>query len=459
MRKFLAGLWILLFLALPAPVQADIAPPAQPPGANLQPGAGVTEVRMESEQVVLEIQDSTPAASLGQARVTATFHMRNLGTTSESMLVRFPLGTNDGWGRFPEITEFEVKVDGKRVESHDVQGEDPSGYGEEVPWAAFEVTFKPNVEVIIEVEYTLEASGEFPFVDYAYIFSTGAGWMGTIGSVALFVRFPYEVSEMNVLPNESGSVVVDHQTQTNELRWVYTDLEPEITDNFKIQIVAPDAWQKVLRERLNVQNRPNDGEAWGRLGKIYKELAFSSRGKGFRYFDFTSDQGAQKLFALSVEAYQKALEYLPDDALWHAGYADLLGYYAHFTAFEGIDTRSEARQALEEIRTALLLAPDDEKVLEIADGLTWFFPDGITMEGVSPDFPWLTATPTLAPTEILSTLNTSRSTPTVQPPGPTTDIQMDATEAEPETDGFRLPICASIALAPLGLIFFLHRRK
>ncbi len=459
MRKFLAGIWILLFFAFPAPVLADIAPPAQPPGANLQPGAEVTDVRMESEQVIIEILASTPADSLGQARVSATFHMRNLGTTPESMLVRFPLSTNDGWGRFPEITDFEVKVGGTRVDSQEVSGEDPAGYGDEVPWASFEVTFDPEVEVIIEVEYTLEASGELPFVDFAYIFSTGAGWRGTIGNAELIVRFPYEVSELNVLPSESGSVVDDHQTVANELWWEYTDLEPEMDDNFKIQIVAPDEWHKVLREREIVKKNPNDGEAWGRLGKLYKKLAFSSRGKGFRYFDINHDVGAQILFALSVEAYQKAIVFLPEDALWHAGYADLLGYYAHFAGFEGIDTRSEARKALEEIRIALLFTPEDEKVMEIADGLTWFFPDGITLEGTTANFPWLTATPTLAPTEILSTLNTPPTTSAVSTTEATDDVQMDATDTRPETDGPRLPICGSLVLVPLGLFFFSQRRR
>lgn len=458
MRVILCLAILFLCFAFPKPVRADIAPPAQPPGANVQPGADITEVRMESEQVILEILDSTSNNGLGQARVSATFHMRNLGGSAETMAVRFPLSTNDGRGNFPKIRDFQVQVGRSVTTFREVQEDDPAGFGDLVPWAAFDVTFPPGEEVLIQVEYTLDASGELPFAEFSYVFSTGAGWKGTIGSAEVLVRFPYAVSELNVLPTEVGSVIPGHQSAVKELRWLFTELEPDNFDNFKIQIVATGEWQKVLREQNTITKNPIDGEAWGRLGKQYKQLAISSRGKGFRTYDLNADQGAQELYHLSVAAYQKALEILPEDAQWHAGFADLLGYYAYFAAFEGIDTRAEARQCLEEIRTALRLAPNDAIVLEIAEEISYTFPDGMKWDGSSADFPWLTATPTLAPTEIIPDLTGLSATPTQNLVQPTPTIEK-LVEVDSTPEKSNVPLCGSVLLAPLGVFFALQLKK
>ncbi len=67
---------------------ADAAPPPPPVGSNIPPG-GLTNVRMMSETVTLDVQAST-------ALVEAVFYMRNLGEKDEDMLVRFPL-YHDGY--------------------------------------------------------------------------------------------------------------------------------------------------------------------------------------------------------------------------------------------------------------------------------------------------------------------------------------------------------------------------
>jgi len=61
-------------------------------------------------------------------------------------------------------------------------------------------------------------------------------------------------------------------------------------------------------------------------------------------------------------------------------------------------TSADTYRAFNEIRTALQLAPNDPKVLEIADAITGMFPDGMTHIGSVYDFPWLTQTPTPLPT-------------------------------------------------------------
>jgi hypothetical protein len=61
----------------------------------------------------------------------------------------------------------------------------------------------------------------------------------------------------------------------------------------------------------------------------------------------------------------------PEDPLWHAGYADFLGYYAYYAKYFGFETTAEAQQAMREIQKALDLAPRDTKVQEIASEIAF----------------------------------------------------------------------------------------
>jgi hypothetical protein len=463
LSKFIFLLLVITLVVFPSTVNADVAPPAQPPGASLQPGVDVTEVRMMSETVTIEIQDDAPDNSLGQARVTASFTMRNLGEQVESMEVRFPISTNDGFGNYPLISNITVKVNGSGVDIRQIDGEDPYGYDRLVPWVAFDVTFKPDEDVIILVTYTLEAWGELPFVNFEYIFSTGAAWKGTIGSATLFVRFPYEINPLNLLPFPSDDTPTTHKLSGSELKWVYADFEPSLSDNFSISIVAPSVWQEVLNERQIVSKNPDDGEAWGRLAKLYKELTFSSRRRGFRYGQFSSDEGAQLLFSLSESAYEKAVKIKFYDPLWHAGYADLLGYYACYAKYDGIDTRREAVKALQEIQLALQMAPKDEKVLIIANDLLYYLDGGIVEVNGEFDFPWLTATPgwmtpTPEPTATRTPEITLAATAVSVNFGPTKTAQPMQTALTPEPKKV-IPVCGSILLLALGFILFLYRKN
>ena len=113
---------ILLSTCTVIDVHADVAPPDQPTGANLIPGKETTNVRMISEEVVIEVQpDLLPNTQdvwgvSDWAKVTASFQMQNTGTKIEKMDVRFPLmipsGSGDGFGNQPELVAFRVEVDG-----------------------------------------------------------------------------------------------------------------------------------------------------------------------------------------------------------------------------------------------------------------------------------------------------------------------------------------------------------
>ncbi|MFH2039787.1 MAG: hypothetical protein ABIJ65_10170, partial [Chloroflexota bacterium] len=111
-------------------------------------------------------------------------------------------------------------------------------------------------------------------------------------------------------------------------------------------------------------------------------------GKGYR-----TDKGGEELYALSVEAYEKCLALKPQDAQWHAGFADLLSNRAFWDSWTYGVTR-DAKRSIQEIHTALQLAPTDPIVLNIAQNISSFFPGSLLQVNGIYDFPWLTQTPT-----------------------------------------------------------------
>jgi len=453
MKRILILLLLVILLAFPSGVRADVAPPERPPGSNPQPGSEATRVRMLAETVLIEVQPGAPAGGLGLARVTADFTMRNLGGEAESMAARFPIGASDGFSAINELSDLQIQVNGQFVPTRPIIGEDPYWGNAPVPWVEFDVTFPPGEDVQIRVRYTLEASGEHPFVWFKYILSSGAGWQDSIGRADIIVRLPYEAGLQNVLMDPAQgyfSTSPDGRISGNEIHWHYDGLEPTTQDNFVVELVMPSAWEQMLAERKNVEQNPNDGEAWGRLGKLYKQMAYSSRGKGFRNGSDAMDAGGQQLYELSLEAYQKATTLLPGDALWHAGFAQLLAYHAYFATFAGEE--QEALRGLNEIRTALELAPADAKVLEIADEISFYVPEGMKRSGDAFEFPWLTATP-LPPTpdhtgtaiaEILPTASgQAQATPTAP-----------ATPTSTPADRGRL-FCSGALIVPMILLMVL----
>jgi hypothetical protein len=262
-----------------------------------------------------------------------------------------------------------------------------------------------------------------------------------------------------VLPNlniAEEEIVEGHKISATELKWVYNDFEPEAGDNFRITMAAPSVWQELLKEQEWVSKHPLDGDAWGRLGKLSKDLAFSSRRRGFRVWQIGNDKGAQALYQTSLEAYENAVRLNKIDAISHAGLADLLGYYAYYAGVEGIYTMPETMRALEEMHTALKLAWKAERVLAIANELPFFLNGGMVQVGSEYDFPWLTATPTVTPSLTsmppTETLQVDTATATVMSPSATP--QPSAT-AIPEKKFF--PLCGSAILLPLllgGLVIF-----
>jgi len=407
---------------------------------------------MVAETVVIDVQANTPQNSLGQAKVSAGFTMRNLGSASESMGVRFPLGANNGFGEVAEVKNFSVKVNGNPVVTRRIMQED--ALDGKAPWAEFDATFPPNQDVNIQVTYLLEGMGEYPYAAFFYVFHTGAGWKDSIGSADLIVRLPYEANAFNVIFDEQigwSSTTPGGVIQGQEIQWHFEDLEPDQSNDFQISIVMSSIWQKVLKEQVALNVNPNDGEAWGRLGKLYKEMFFFRRG-------FRHDAGGSQLYQMSVDAYENALMFLPNDALWHAGFADLLAIHSYYAAQDGLDMRAEMLRSMQEIHQALELSPNDAKVKEIAEKIYYFFPNAIQQLESGYDYLWLTVTPEL-PTPTLAP-----STPTPLPEATTPPLStatafpaLEATSTPAPVKAAN-PLCGSAALVLFALFGFLYRK-
>lgn len=451
-RRLFVILFALFCFFQPKIVQADVAPPPKPAGSNLFPDGEITQVRMMDETVILSVFE-------GHAVVTATFHMMNTGSETENMYARFPVNSTLGYPIPTEIKDLKVRVDGDDVETSVVE--------DEYKWEEFYVSFPPEDEVIITVTYTLEATGwpQESFVTYDYILETGSGWNGAIGSVDIILHLPYKASAQNVFLSSQPGGVIDG----NDIRWHYDNLEPSREDNFSVRVSKPVLWTAALTERDNVNNDPSDDEAWGRLGKAYKILS-----SGIKRWP-RSDAGGKELFYLSVEAYEKAVALDPDDALWHAGFGELLALRYEMYYDLGL-TASEHREigvrAMEEYHTAYMLDPDNPTILEMIGrdqyALDLSYVDGEYI------FLGLTKTPTVIPAAKKPTATTVPKTSTPHPtstqPTPThtaasvvesTPSQTPVSQAQ-ETSSPSKPtpkICASIALFPVAVSFIYFSRK
>jgi tetratricopeptide (TPR) repeat protein len=337
--SMLAILSIVIALAAGyKPAAADIAPPPAPSGSNLHPPVENTNVRMVYEQVVFQVAGVSLYPS-GHANVTARFVMHNTGEYPETMQVRFPLNhgkyTLDfvfdmeedtcGQSTFPSLYGFQVKVDGKELEPFITEEEitlptDQFYYKLEdtltdLCWAYFEVTFLPGEKTVVDLSYTVPGYITHELdstVTYDYILGTGAGWKGTIGEAVIRARFPYPLNEYNVI----GCRPEDCQIREREITWHDQGFDPAGEVSF--HVIRPEKWHKAVREMEHLQENPDDGEAWGRLGKAYKEMLRAPR--GFLPYPAIKKELAQR----SEEAYQKAVELRPEDADWQYGYAELL---------------------------------------------------------------------------------------------------------------------------------------
>lgn len=124
----------------------------------------------------------------------------------------------------------------------------------------------------------------------------------------------------------------------------------------RINIIKPSIWVRVIPETANTRANPQDGEAWGRLGKAYKEAIMERRG-------FLYGPAGERMYQLSQEAYQKAVTLLPNDADWHNGFADLLCWNAEWSSIWewADDSITDWRACFAQVKQILDIDPEHEK--------------------------------------------------------------------------------------------------
>jgi hypothetical protein len=406
-------------------VQADVALPSPPFGANPSPGADATQVQMVSEVVTFNVAASS-LKDTGYARVSAVFQMHNNGSQAETMVARFPLCAYAVdqciWSPEPSINDLAVWVNGVSapVTPTDVSVHtmDASNKDIDIPgWGNFKVTFPSGEDVTIRVTYTAWGYKPDPvsgMVEYNYVLQTGAGWNGPIQQADVIFQLPFDINAKNLIEYYVSDTYNSWTISGHELRWHAENFKPE--NNVVIQILNPTLWQTIQTETQNTINHPTDGEAWGRLAMAYKKAVWESRGPRM-------DASGLDLIQASKEAYQNSVRLLPKDPEWHYGYAELLCYIAMWNMDDPAHlTPADPNMigCIQQLKDTLDINPKDDRALNLLKTFNQpnsNMPSGIVdISGAKPDYLILTPQPSNTPTLIPSP--TSVFTITATPPFP-----------------------------------------
>ncbi len=438
-------------------VWADAAPPPGAAASDIVPSQG-TKVQMISETVVLEVRAEpltrddytfTPTVAL----VAADFLMRNLGSVTETMDVRFPMAWPTKEEGVPDlvIQGIQVKVDGRQAMTRQV---DFSGQ----PWTTWPVTFAPSRDVRMHVTYRTVATEWYnafhnsmslvdlgdvnSLADLYYILETGAGWRGPIGQGDIIFRFPYSASLEMIESSDFfrpayTSTTPSFVTEGHDLRWHFANLEPSSEDNVHLSVITPPVWQAILDARQKVQRRPQDTQAYLQLGEAYW-LAVPVKN--------TWPEGmsvADHFGPLAEAAFKRAVELAPNDILAHVSYARFLTYHAWSETPEPYYSR-----ALQEVNRVLAMDPHNAD----AKALAAFLHDTIGA--------YYLVTPTVAPIPgpmQTATVPIAKATVTSPPMLTATEVKLPTVKATinpiptPSAD----TNSSNGLLLPIGFIIFL----
>lgn len=383
-QVFWLGLVVIAVLAGGAqPAKADIAPPQPAVGGNLYP-EDPTEVAMLEELVEIELQPLQPADPTSnfagdwvQARVKASFIMRNQGSTDERIEVRFPLanlqGWGDGYGNYPEIEDLIVRLNGKVLETERVTTPNPLGGSDPpIPWAAFIIKFPAGKKQLVEVIYTLKATGYAPLAWLEYIFETGAGWRDSIGSAEVRLVLPYPANAQNVLLDVPWGKSVG-RVDGNTVVWLRENFEPTMQDNFSVTILLPEVWQALDAARAAVKQSPQDVKAL----LAWAEASFAAARDG-HHGAFRHDTAGYQLVREGVRALNTALDVAPDDPQVRAAAFDWVSANVPWS-IDDLQPDDPRREAVLAFLQRLLTLPNAEQtqVDAVTAALSTLVPQGV----------------------------------------------------------------------------------
>jgi hypothetical protein len=401
----------ILILLIPSTVRADVGVrPILPGGSNIQP-EDETPIQMAGEVVTMDVRPATEADNniiqlnpnaYGLqtqpvwypmvAEVQAVFTMTNPTSDNVSLTAWFPLASaieTLNWElnpdeTVPRIASFHVMADGQPIDYSLSELPNPKGSDKPLlPWASFSIAFSAGKDTSIQVSYLLPLQTSVKGSELAlyYIFQTGAGWAGPIGSAELILNLPYPASSETLtrmdpgnldLPyfnsNPRANLPLDGIMEGNQARWTWIDFEPGPQDDFSIWLVDPVMYQQLAAARLAVQVNPNDGQAWLDLASIYRMLAT----KAWNYPSIF----ASSYLTPGIEAYRKAAELLPEHPEPHVGLA-MLSLAPYMT---DTNAPSEVMGAVQEhLRIARELEVAHPNLAEQSEISSWMLDDSMYM--------------------------------------------------------------------------------
>lgn len=348
---------LIVFLAsLPFsfPVKADVGVRPILPGGSSISVEGETPIQMAAETVVMTVREATAADNAivnlnpqsygfnvnpvwydAVADVKADFTMHNPTAETITMTVWFPMASaldtlkwniNPG-ETVPKIAKFSVSINGNPVFYFENLQPNPNGADKPMlPWATFTASFPSEADTNIQIKYTvpLSPAAKDYTVTLYYIFQTGAGWAGPIGSAEMIVNLPYPASAETLtgtnslsLPyggmgQVSGGLPAGVEVNGNQARWTWINFEPGPEDDFSIYLLKPRKWEDLKAARSTVQLLPNDGELWLKLAIQYHSLSCSFMSNYPLLFNSV-------YLSQAMDAYQKAETLLPDHPAPHIG--------------------------------------------------------------------------------------------------------------------------------------------
>ena len=172
-----------------------------------------------------------------------------------------------------------------------------------------------------------------------------------------------------------------------------------------------------------------------------------------------NDPAGLEMFELSKQAYEKCLALLPNDSLWHYGYADLLWarYYWDFYMVSKSDVESLLPTLLSHLKTAVEIDPNNQLAKDLLEEIYYSVPEALNIEGDSYDYLALTATP-IPPTPYggFPTETPQAATEPASTPSTSVTPTIDSATTEVPTPQAANPLCGSAFILPLlfGLLIF-----